>query len=346
MRIVRYVALSVFSLCVLSASFAQQDPQFSQNVNNRLYVNPAYSGMNDAICAYFLGRQQWVGFEGHPESNVFGVHGTFQTPLINMRSGGGLTILSDRLGQQHHLGIKGSYSLHIPLNIIGSDPGYLGVGFGIGMLQLSLGNNWRAVDAFFSDPGIPDNGFSKRGFDFDLGAYYQTENGLFFGISATHLTQTKFEDGGEGLDGGFADNPDVTNWNISYEMATHYYLMGGYEFPLPGNPLYVLKPSVFVKSDARSSQVDLNMLVEYNSMFWGGLTYRYIDAVVLLGGINLDLGSVGIPAPGGIRFGYSYDITTSRIATGSTGSHEVFLQYCLRLKKPLPVQKHKSPRFL
>lgn len=341
MRIKVLLVLTALSALSVSVSNAQQDPQFSQNMNNRLFVNPAFAGMNDAICAYMLGRQQWVGFEGNPESYLFGGHGTFTLPFVGMRSGAGLNLISDRVGQLHHFGLKGSYSLHIPLTIIGNDPGMLGIGFSVGMLQLSLGNNWRSVDDYFGDPLIPDNGLSKTGFDFDFGAYYQTEKGLYFGISATHLTATTFEEGGPGLGGGFENNPDVVDWNVSYRMAPHLYVMAGYDIPL-GNPLWVLQPSVFVKSDFVSAQFDLNCNVEYNGMFWGGVSYRYIDAVALMGGINYEPGII----PGGLRFGYAYDVTTSRIAQGSSGSHELFLQYCLKLKQPLPVQRHRNPRFL
>ncbi len=342
MELARYVAILGLSFLCVNQALAQQDPQFTQNMNNRLFVNPAFAGMNNAICAYMLGRQQWVGFEGRPESYLFGVHGEYTLPFVNVQSGSGLNIISDRVGQNHHLGVKGSYSLHLPVNIFANDPGTLGIGVALGFLQLSVGNNWRAVDQFFGDPSIPDNGLQKSGFDFDFGLYYKTSKGLYIGASATHLTQTKFEEGGEGLGGGFANNPEVVDWNISYEMAAHYYLMAGYDIPLPNNPLFVLQPSVFLKSDAVSAQVDLNMNVEYNNMFWGGVSWRYIDAFALLGGINWSPGII----PGGLRFGYAYDVTTSRINTGSSGSHELFLQYCLQLKKPVPVQKHKSPRFL
>jgi len=152
----------VFVMCLLLAgveSFAQQDPQFSQNVNNKLFYNPAYAGMNDGICVYTIGRQQWVGFEGRPETYLLGAHGTFTIPKINLRSGGGLTVVGDALGQMHFTGIKGMYSAHIPLTIIGDDPGYLSIGASVGMLQYGLGNNWRATDPGYTDPRIPDVGF-------------------------------------------------------------------------------------------------------------------------------------------------------------------------------------------
>jgi type IX secretion system PorP/SprF family membrane protein len=305
------------------AVHAQQDPQFSMNMNNKLFYNPAFAGMNNGICVYTVGRQQWVGFEGRPESYLLGGHGTFKIPGINLRSGGGLIILGDGLGQSHFTTVKGMYSAHIPLNIIGSDPGHLGVGLSLGMLQFGIGNNWRAVDP--NDSQIPYLGYQKTAFDMDFGLYYQTSK-LFFGASMSHLNQANFED---------------VNVNTSFKMKSHLFVMGGYDFPLP-NPLFVLKPSIFLKSDMVTAQVDLNSIVEYNNFLWGGLSYRYIDAVVVMAGVNWAPGYI----PGTLRAGYAYDVTTNKLASGSNGSHEISIQYCLQLKQKSPVSRHKSVRFL
>lgn len=331
--------LVLFGLaCLLSAGVkAQQDPQFSMNMNTKLFVNPAYAGMNDGICAYMLGRQQWTGFEGRPETYLFGAHGTFTIPGINLRSGGGLSMMGDGLGQMHFFGLKGSYSAHIPLSFIGGKPGYLGVGLAAGLIQFGIGNNWRSFDDYFIDPIIPDEGYQASKLDLDAGLYYKTDD-LYFGVSVTHLNSAKFDGEGNTLEAQF---PGIAKaWNSTFVMTQHIYVIAGYDFALPSNPLFVLKPSVFVKTEAVSAQVDLNMLVEWNNFAWGGLTYRYTDAVALMGGLIYQ------PGKGTIRAGYAYDVTTSRLNQGSNGSHEIFLQYCLSLRKKPPVQKHKSVRFL
>jgi type IX secretion system PorP/SprF family membrane protein len=315
-------------------SEAQQDPQFSMNMATRLHVNPAYAGMNDGICVNMLSRQQWAGFEGRPETYLFGGHGTFTIPGINLRSGGGLSMFGDGLGQMHFFGIRAAYSAHIPLNFIGGEPGHLGIGVAAGLLQFSMGNNWRSITPFYEDPTIPNVAYNSGSFDLDAGLYYRTKD-VYFGISSTHLNGAKFEDGGEDLvpEGGKA-------WETSFAMQRHYYLQGGYDFEIPSYNLLVLKSSVMVKTNLSSAQFDVNLIAEWNNFLWGGMTYRFTDAATLLGGINY-----GLPK-GNIRVGYAYDITTSRIRLGSNGSHEFFVQYCLKLKTPPPVQKHKTVRFL
>ena len=75
-RILPLIVLSILSV----SAVAQQDPQFSQNMFNKLYVNPAFAGSSEAICLHALYRSQWVGFgDGTPKTFVFGA----DAPLLN-----------------------------------------------------------------------------------------------------------------------------------------------------------------------------------------------------------------------------------------------------------------------
>ena len=60
----------IFVCFVVFASIkvdAQQTPQFSQNMFNKLANNPGFAGSMEAICATALHRQQWIGFgDGRP----------------------------------------------------------------------------------------------------------------------------------------------------------------------------------------------------------------------------------------------------------------------------------------
>jgi len=327
------VTLTFLTVCLLGTAVkAQQDPQFSMNVATRLQVNPAFAGMNDGICANLLSRQQWVGFEGRPETYLFGAHGTFTIPGINLRSGGGLTIISEGLGQTRFAGFKGAYSAHIPLKFIGGKPGHLGIGVAAGLMQYSVGSNWRSLTDYWLDPLIPDQGYEASAFDLDAGIYYKSQD-VYFGVSATHLTAPSLAGNGQ------ADN-NGTDWATEYNYQRHFHLIAGYDYAIPSYNLLVLQPSVFVKTELTSAQFDINLLAEWNNFLWGGVTYRFIDAAVVMAGLKYN-------APiGTFKGGYAYDITTSRINAGSNGSHEVFLQYCMKLKPVTPVQKHKTVRFL
>ena len=65
---------------------------------------------------------------------------------------------------------------------------------------------------------------------------------------------------------------------------------------------------------------ELNCRLDYQDRFYGGLSYRYEDAVALIGGLVMGKQK-------NIELAYSYDITTSDINTYSSGSHEVTVGY-------------------
>ena len=68
--------------------------------------------------------------------------------------------------------------------------------------------------------------------------------------------------------------------------------------------------------------MDVNVLLEYNKRFWGGVSYRLGDAVVVMAGTEL---------PNGLRVGISYDFTTSAIGAYSNGTVEFMLGYNLEV---------------
>jgi len=116
--------------------------------------------------------------------------------------------------------------------------------------------------------------------------------------------------------------------------------MAGYEHAL--SPSVDLIPSILLKSDAASTQVDLNVMGMYKDMLWLGVSARVDDAIAPMIGYRHEL-SNGLSA---IRIGYSYDITMSELNNYSSGSHEIMLNYCMKLMKPLPPQIYKNVRFL
>ena len=149
------------------------------------------------------------------------------------------------------------------------------------------------------------------------GAYYNSDK-LYIGIASTHLT------------GG-----NINYDNVRTSLARHYWVMAGYSAEL--SPSLTLKPSLVAKSDAVSTQIDLNANLFINNRFWVGGGYRYQDAVVLMAGLEL------IP---NLKLGYSYDYTLSRIRTYSSGSHEIMLGYCFKPVKPMKHVFHRNVRML
>lgn len=302
-------------------SFAQQDAQFSMNMFNRLAVNPAYAGMNKALCGTLLYRQQWTAFPGAPKTGLLSVD--FGEVLFG---GVGLTIDQDQLGFDKTLKAKLAYSFHLPVG-----PGTLGIGLDAGMIQKQIKGDFIAPDGTTTsggggtDQAIPWTGTSATTYDVGFGLYYTT-NRLYVGLSSLHLPEQTLAKTGSGYD-------------FNYKVARHYYIMAGYTFQL--GQQFDLTPSVLAKSDASATQLDLNLIAKWNKMIFAGFSYRISDAMVAIVGLEKSF-TPKVTA----KFGYSYDITTSTIKNHSSGSHEIMLGFCYKIKAESKQTSHMNVRFL
>ncbi len=112
--------------------------------------------------------------------------------------------------------------------------------------------------------------------------------------------------------------------------------MAGGNIPLQ-NTLFELLPSVMVKTDLKAFQAEATARFRYNRFISAGVGYRYKDAVSAMIGVDIKNFFVG----------YSYDYATSAISKASSGSHELFLQYNVKLNLgERNRNKHKSIRIL
>lgn len=329
------IALLIVSSLVVEA---QQDAQFTQNFANKLYNNPGFAGMNGAICATGIFRQQWMGFDGAPQSVLFSVHSPLSVgqdiPLLNL--GVGFTFVNDVIGPISTNQIKAAIANRFTFNNVGT----ISLGFGIGTQGVSVdGSRFVSPDGGDAEGGIPitdpnlspNNDGKQYGFDFDAGVYYRSmDEKIFAGVSVMHLTQSQLEgeDPGTGI-----------QQSNKYQVASHMYIMGGYRYDL--NPEWKLIPSAFVKTEFSTTQFDLNVLGEYKEMVWGGLSYRLQDAVAPMVGYRWNGGKFGVA-----KVGLSYDVNTSKLSSYNSGTVEVFLNYCFKIIPKPKITIHKNPRWL
>ncbi|MBI3500497.1 MAG: type IX secretion system membrane protein PorP/SprF [Bacteroidetes bacterium] len=311
----RKILLSLSLSFAAMLAFAQQDPQFSQNMFIKLPINPGFAGTNGAICATAAYRTQWVGFPGAPKSILF----TADAPVAALHGGAGLTVINDKLGNFNFIQARGAYSFHKPIG----QTGLLGIGLELGILQTSVQYNWLAPDGTNgqSDNAIPAAALGKMTYDLGLGAYYRTDQ-LFVGISSSHLPQQS-----------------IQAKKFDYQAARHYYVLAGYDFILSSK--IKLCPSVHVKSDAAVTTFDANLRLIYNDMLWLGASYRLQDAIVPLVGFAWSPN-----ARSTLKIGYAYDFGISGLKTYHSNTHEILLNYCVKLAPKSKTQSHINPRFL
>lgn len=302
------------------AVFGQQDPQYTNNMFYKLGINPGYAGARGSISGLLLNRYQWSGTTGAPETMVLSADAAIKA--FGAPGGIGLNIVSDQLGYYKNMWINLNYSYKVETGL-----GTLGLGISPGLYNFNINpdNGWTSSDDVLNnttggsgDQAIPQQQSSQLTFDMGFGAYLYT-NRYYAGFSVTHLNQgaVKYDD----LASDF--------------LTRHYYFSGGYNIKLP-DPLFELRPSVLFKTDLAAWQLDLNTNVVYNERFWGGISYRYQDAIALLFGAEL---------MNGLQVGYSFDLVTSAISRTGFASHEFFIGYSIDLERDR-TKKYKSIRFL
>lgn len=313
----RIVLIVTLSICSLFAS-GQFDPFVSLHMFNQMYYNPGYAGDGNEIEAKILNRQQWIGFEGAPNSTFLNVDAPFK--LFNQRHGAGLSIMRDNIGNFGNTGVNLSYAYR--RNLIQGD---LGIGIGLNMLSSSFEGTWVTPEASEDqDPSIPATSETPLVIDMNLGLFYRSDN-LFLSLSSRNLANSKMKYKGE-------------NKKNSY-IGRQVFFSTGYDYQLP-NPMYSLKPVVFVASDFSSTQLAVNGIVTYNKRFFGGVGMKVsnsVSDVTVMAGVDL---------PSGIEVAVSYDISTSRMQKVSNGSFEFMLGYSFSLDVDKDNRKYKSVRFL
>ncbi len=318
-----FTTLTVALAAITSVSFAQQDPQFTQFMHNKLIYNPGYAGTSEAICANVLYRQQWVNFPGAPKTGLL----SFDMPIGQLPLAIGVNVMSDQIGfaKTTFARLAVAYNRHI-------GAGVLGVGIDGGILQQSFNGTWITPDGIAQqDQSIPNyngGGFqtanlNKLSYDLGFGAYYTIANKMYVGISSTHLAAQDIKAGGAG--------------NVKYALARHYYIVGGYTFDLTQE--HAIQPNIKVKSDAASTQLDVNLTYIWNKTLSVGVSYRMQDAIAPMIGYRFLKDK-------SLRVGYSYDLTTSKIKGYSSGTHEISAGYCFNVKKPKKVSSYQNARFL
>lgn len=312
-----------------TGAFAQQDPQFSQYMHNKMFMNPAYAGMRQALCGTMFYRNQWMGFDGHPVTEVLSIDG--YVPQIH--GGVGLNLMLDKLGFESTNAYRLSYSFH--LNNVGG--GTLGIGIEAGAASKRVGpgsgQDWIATSNWMNDPSVPPQ-MNTTTFDIGFGLWYQRQN-MWFGLSSTHLAANTFDAGQSSPIG----TPPLAH-NLIYQMARHYWVTGGITL-MQGNT-WEVRPSFLVKSDATVTSFDLTCLAMFNQRFWFGASYRFKDAIMPMVGFQMPHQVIG--ENGGLKVGVAYDYTLSNLGDYNDGTLEIFLNYCYPLKFPHKTERHGDVR--
>ena len=324
--LLRLAARAVAAFVCLNAgidAMAQTDAQLTQYWAMPTYYNAGAVGNSDFIRVTAASRLQWVGIPKAPKSFIGLADSPFK--VFGKRVGAGAAIMQESAGLYSSLNasLQAAYKLKVL-------KGELSIGLQFGLISQTFkgSETYTPDDDDYhesNDDGIPRNDINGTAFDVGAGIFY-THKLFWAAISATHLTQ-----------------PTVTMKSDSeqekqYEFQTGrtYYFMAGSNSPIK-NTLFEMQPSVLLKSDMTFFSAEATARIRYNKFLSGGLGYRWKDAVSVMIGAELK----------NFFLGYSFDYPISNISKASSGSHEVFLRYNIKLDlSEKNKNKHKSIRIM
>ena len=288
----KLIILSIVLVFILFCheSHAQQNPQFTHFMFNKLVYNPAYAGNREALAISSIYRNQWIGIDGAPRTLNVNVH----TPFSGKRAGIGLSLVSDQVGMLQTTFANIAYNYKLKIN----DKTQLGIGV---MGRMEHGRiDWTDADPedmadqlIFSD--VSNSWQPNVGFGF-----YLSGKKYYIGISApTMLRNTLYSD-------------------IGYEGAYRTYY-GMAALILKINDKLDFKPSLLISYNQNAPlDVDFNASFLIMDVLWLGGSIRAgdsFDAIVQYQFTNE------------LRAGMAFDFTTSKLRDFTTGTYELMLEY-------------------
>lgn len=289
-------------------STAQQMPQFTQYMYNTIAINPAYAGSREVLSIVAMGRNQWVGFDGGPQTQTLSIN----SPLRNEKIGLGLSLINDKAGFENFTYVYADFSYTINLG----DKTKLAFGVDAGATYYKLSEELYNGVEVGQDPYF-DERLNRWNPNFGAGVLFHSDR-WYAGFSIPRLI-----------------NHDVNNQTEYAALETvHYYLIGGYVLDVSKDVKF--KPSVLWKyTTGAPISTDFTANFLFVEKFWLGASYRANGKQGAFGAL------VDFQVSPQFRIGYTYEIPTGEIKPYTSGSQEILLMYEFRYTK----NKLKSPRY-
>jgi type IX secretion system PorP/SprF family membrane protein len=270
--------------------YAQQDPLYSQYLNNPILLNPAYAGSNQRWQTTAGYRTQWSGFDGNPTTLNFSSH----LSLVDNKVGLGFIAIQDKIGETKNTEFNLNYSYRLEVK----ENKYLYFGLSTGMVRYN------------SDPGLlnlqvkNDPSFTYTNefqFNTGVGVMMKTEQ-YMIGFSVPKLIPTSINQA----------DATVQVYN------QHLYLFGVFTHNF--NERLMLKPALLfkgVKGAPISIDVNINLVIDQS--YTVGLLTRNLNTLGVMAQIKMKQ----------YKLGYVFEMPTNQSEIQQFLSHEISLTYSL-----------------
>lgn len=291
-HIVTRILPVIIALFITGKSFGQQDPMYTQYMENLMTINPAYAGSKELLSMLAVSRNQWAGMAHAPETRTIAMH----SPVGRTNMGLGLSFLRDNIWPVKQTGFYMDYSY--TLRFRGRKKLALGLKGGVNFYEAGL------TDLQTNDPDDPVfvNDINRSFLpNFGVGAFYHTKQ-YYLGLSVPKLIKNVINR--NGFSTGQVNREEI-----------HVFFMSGYVFDV--NRIVKFKPSALVKY-VKNAPVGFDFTSTFllYDHLWLGAMYRLDDS---FGGL------VQLQLADAMKFGYSYDFPISRLGAFNKGTHEIMV---------------------
>jgi type IX secretion system PorP/SprF family membrane protein len=277
-----------FLFSALVEGFAQQDPLYSQYINNPFVLNPAYAGLTDNLNLSLSYRNQWAGYEGSPKT----INANGHLSLFNNKMGAGLMMVSDQIGSKKTNEVMAAYSYRVNV----TEGKLLSFGLQAGITNFRIDNS--KVNPYDPSDPLYQGNISETKPTIGFGMILKSDQ-FFIGMSVPRMLKETVNVGGQ----------QATLY------TQHFYAMGSYLFFLSDRVRF--KPAALLKMiSGAPASVDINAsLIIYENYQAGLLTRNFNSYGIFLQALVKDK----------LRFGYVFEMPTgSSVGTNFT-THEITL---------------------
>jgi len=299
----RILVLLPFLLTAIISS-GQQRPIQSLYMFDPLLVNPAYAGTHVQLSATAIYRNQWVNFDGAPKTVTATVHSGFRKARVGL----GILFSKDQIGVHTDNSLYMMYAYKIPLSNR-KNPAVLSMG-------LQAGFNNLSSDYFktFPKDGMEVGALSKFNPNFGAGIFYRSKE-LYAGLSVPYIMANRTID--------VVDEELAKLITPAGTQERYYYLMGGTTRKL--SEKVKISPSTLIRIQENAPlSIDINTMIILYDVVSFGASYRNHDAIIGLFELKINEN---------FHVGYAYDITMSDIRLYSNGTHELMINYRVKIPK-------------
>jgi type IX secretion system PorP/SprF family membrane protein len=319
--------LAISTLALSSIAFGQQSFQSSQYTQNMYLLNPAAAGLSNNIDVNLGHRSQWTNFDNAPSTYYLSANALIGKPanqenIFSLRiSEPNLTVANtassagsenkvkhaiggifyrDEAGAFSRTSGAASYTIHIPVGKKSSLAAGVRLGVNNTAFDASIAGVRDQSDQVFNDFANGNSSVNKL--DGSIGLMYYTPK-FYLGYAIDQIF-------GNTLD--FSEDAEA-------QLVSHHLINAGLRLKLNEN--IGVTPSTMVRMTAGAPvSFDINAKVDYKNNFFVGVGVRPNDAIII---------QAGLKVTDNIKFGYSYDLTTSDVNSVSSGTHEIVLGIAL-----------------